>query len=92
MSGTRGMLMLSLRESGNGGCFARAGVGVGILFYSLAWIVIPRLGLAPPERWTLGPQLALTGGVIAAGCTLAVLSERYFERPLRNWSRARARA
>jgi peptidoglycan/LPS O-acetylase OafA/YrhL len=62
-----------------------------ILFFGLAWMVIPRLGLAPPQRWGLGSQLGLTAGVIAAAFVLALLSERYFERPLRDWSKAHAR-
>lgn len=35
------------------------------LFFGLAWGLLPRLGLPPPERWPLGPQLGLGAGVIA---------------------------
>jgi peptidoglycan/LPS O-acetylase OafA/YrhL len=62
-----------------------------ILFFWLAWVVIPNLRLAPPERWPLGPQLALTAAVVTASFAMALLSERHFERPLRNWSKALAR-
>jgi len=63
-----------------------------MLFFWLAWGLIPRLGLQPPEHWPLGGQLALMAAVLASAFVLALLSERYFERPLRNWSKRRSRA
>lgn len=62
------------------------------LFFALAWGLLPGLGLPPPQRWPLGAQLALGAGVIAVAFVLALISERYFERPLRDWSKARTRA
>jgi peptidoglycan/LPS O-acetylase OafA/YrhL len=61
-----------------------------VLYFAIAWAALPKLHLAPPEKWALVPQLALMGGVIAAAFVLALLSERYFERPLRDWSKSRA--
>ncbi|MDB5882246.1 MAG: acyltransferase family protein [Ramlibacter sp.] len=63
-----------------------------ILFFWFAMRVVPALRLEPPERWPLGSQLGLTAAVLALAFALALFSERYFERPLRNWSKARTRA
>jgi peptidoglycan/LPS O-acetylase OafA/YrhL len=58
-----------------------------ILFFGFAWLAAPRIGLTPPKQWALGPQVGLALVVIGSAFLLALLSERYFERPLRNWSK-----
>lgn len=63
-----------------------------VLFFGLAWVVIPRLGLLPPAQWSTPGRLLLAAGVIGAAYLLALLSEHYFERPLRTWSKRRAKA
>lgn len=60
-----------------------------VLFFGISFLVIPRMGLLPPEHWNLGARLLLTLAVVIVTFTLAILSERYFERPLRQWSKSR---
>jgi peptidoglycan/LPS O-acetylase OafA/YrhL len=60
-----------------------------IVFFAANWFLIPRLGLPEPARWPLALQWMLLLAVIAVSMVLAVLSERYFERPLRDWSKRR---
>lgn len=60
-----------------------------VVFFGLAWVVVPRLGLAPPVQWGTPARLLLAACVIGVAYVLALLSERYFERPLREWSKRR---
>ena len=45
--------------------------------------VLPRLGIANTNTWTTPGRLVLLALVLAAAITLALLSEAYFEKPLR---------
>lgn len=63
-----------------------------VLFFGLSFVVLPRLGLEPPQQWTLGARLLLASAIGIASFLLAILSERYFERPLREWSKSRSNA
>lgn len=60
-----------------------------VIFFGLAWVVFPRLGLAAPASWSLPAQAGLAVFVLAAAFGLALLSERYFEHPLRERSKRR---
>jgi peptidoglycan/LPS O-acetylase OafA/YrhL len=60
-----------------------------VVFFGLSFVLFPRTGLAPPQQWALGGQLALAIAVMLASFALAIVSERHFERPLRDWSKSR---
>lgn len=54
-----------------------------VLFFGLTFAVLPRLGVSPPVNWTLGSQMLLLLATAIGSFTLALLSERFFERPIR---------
>lgn len=58
-----------------------------VLFYGLVWVVLPRLGLGAPATWNGPAQAALTLVMLLFAFVLALLSERYFEQPLRRRSK-----
>lgn len=62
-----------------------------VVYFALAWVVVPRLGLSPPMQWSTPGRVLLAAGVIGVAYVLALLSEHYFERPLREWSKRRSR-
>lgn len=63
-----------------------------ILYFGLAWVVLPRLGLGAPENWPVAGRLVMVAGVTIAAFGLALVSERGFEAPLRRWSKRRTQA
>lgn len=63
-----------------------------VMFFGLTLAVFPRLGLAGPGQWPLAARLAFAVAVLLAAFTLAIASERYFERPLRDWSKRRLKS
>ena len=58
-----------------------------VLYFGLAFVVLPRLGLPDPSAWPLATRAMFTVAMLAVAFALAVLSERRFERPLREWSK-----
>ena len=60
-----------------------------VIFFGLTFIILPRLGLASPEHWSLAARLGLAAAVLLAAFALGLASERYFEQPLRGWSKRR---
>ncbi len=56
-----------------------------VLFFGLVQIIFPRLDIANPSHWTLGARLIFGCSVIGLACGLALLSERYFEKPVRHF-------
>ena len=62
-----------------------------LVYFGLVWVLFPRMGLQPPTQWEMGSRLVLAAAVISIAFVLAILSERYFEHPLREWSKRRAR-
>ena len=60
-----------------------------VIFFGLTFAVFPRLGVASPEQWPLAGRLLLGVVVLLSAFGLALLSEKYFERPLRDWSKRR---
>jgi peptidoglycan/LPS O-acetylase OafA/YrhL len=61
-----------------------------VLFFGLTFAVFPRLGVADPVDWTLAARCGFAAALLLAAFVLALASERWFERPLRDWSRQRA--
>ena len=75
------------------GTFGDATYGVYLLhpviFFGLVFVVLPRLGIASPESWALPSRLVLLAAVLLAAFVLALLSEKYFEKPVRAWGSGR---
>ena len=73
------------------GYFGDATYGVYLLhpviFFGLVFAVLPRLGIASPTGWPLPQRIALLALVLTAAFALALLSEKYFEKPLRAWGK-----
>ncbi len=60
-----------------------------VLFFGLSFFVFPRLAIPPPTQWSLPGQLILGLVIVSAAFALALASERFFEKPIRSWSRKR---
>lgn len=58
-----------------------------VVFFGVVWAILPRLGVASPEQWPSPTRELFIVAVIACSVAFALLSERYFERPLRNRSK-----
>lgn len=54
-----------------------------VLFFGLVQIVFPRLGVSNPVEWTDFARMIFGSSVIGLAFWLALLSERYFEKPIR---------
>ena len=54
-----------------------------VVFFGLTFMVLPRLGIASPGRWTTPGRLLLAAMVLLTAFALALVSEKYFEKPLR---------
>lgn len=59
-----------------------------VVYFGLGMAILPALGLPGPGQWALHLRILLALGVIGTVFVLALLSERYFERPLRDWSKS----
>jgi peptidoglycan/LPS O-acetylase OafA/YrhL len=62
-----------------------------VVFFGISFVLLPKAGLLAPDQWTSGARLLLALAVVLVAFTLAILSERYFERPLREWSKMRSK-
>lgn len=59
-----------------------------VIYFGLTMVALPPLGMAPAADWSTLTKVALAFVVLACSWGLALFSEYYFERPLRNWSKA----
>ncbi|MDD2180024.1 acyltransferase [Acidovorax sp. D2M1] len=59
-----------------------------IIFFGIAWVILPRIGWGDPLSWSLGSRLGLILLVLALAAALALLSEEFFEKPIRNRAKA----
>ena len=88
-----GRLSLAGRTASVARYFGDATYGVYLLhpviFFGLVFVVLPRLGMASPGSWPLLGRLLLAALVLLAAFTLALLSEKYFEKPLRLFGKRR---
>ncbi len=58
-----------------------------MIFFGLAFAVFPRLGVSVPDQWPTPARLLFMVLVLLAAFVLAILSERYFEKPMRQLGR-----
>jgi peptidoglycan/LPS O-acetylase OafA/YrhL len=61
-----------------------------VIYFGLTFAVFPRLGIPRPDEWPVSGRLALAMLILAGAFALALLSERYVERPIRQRSKGRA--
>ncbi len=59
-----------------------------VIFFGMAWVIFPRIGWGDPLSWSLGSRLGLILLVLALAAALALLSDKYFEKPIRNRAKA----
>lgn len=62
-----------------------------ILFFGFSWYGARALTGAEPAQWPLAARWLLLALVLAGAVLLAIASERWLERPLRNWGRRKLR-
>lgn len=62
-----------------------------VIFFGLAYFVFPRLSIPLPAQWSLTAQWVLVLLVLATAFVFALLSESFFEKPIRRWSRQKLR-
>ena len=63
-----------------------------VIFFGLSYFVFPRLSITPPTQWSLPGQLILGLLIVSSAFALALASEHFFEKPIRGWSRNRAKS
>lgn len=54
-----------------------------VVFFGLVFVVFPRLAVPAPELWSTVGRLLFAVLVLLAAFGLAIVSERYFEKPIR---------
>ena len=62
-----------------------------VVFFGLSFAVLPRLGIGSPGGWTTPGRLLLAAMVLLTAFALALVSEKYFEKPLRALGKHRLR-
>ena len=56
-----------------------------VIFFGCVHIVFPRMGIANPSDWPFYARFMFGCGVMGLAFGLALLSERYFEKPVREY-------
>lgn len=59
-----------------------------VLFFGMAWVILPKVGWGDPLTWSQGSRWGLVLLVLALAVALALFSERFFEKPIRNRAKA----
>ena len=59
-----------------------------VIFFRMAWVVLPKMGWGDPVSWNLGSRVGLILLVLVLAAALALLSEKFFEKPIRNRAKA----
>ena len=54
----------------------------------MAWVILPRVGWGDPLSWSQGARWGLVLLVLAISVVVALLSEKFFEKPIRNRAKA----
>jgi len=55
-----------------------------VVFFGVVWVIFPKMGWADPILWTQGSRLGLVFLILIIAAVLALLSEKFFEKPIRN--------
>ena len=58
-----------------------------VLFFGLTLALFPRLGISAPNSWPVLWRLCFSIVIIFTAFGLALLSEKYLEKPIRRWAR-----
>lgn len=58
-----------------------------VLFFGLTLALFPRVGIPAPTNWPVVWRLCFAVAIIVAAFALALLSEKYLEKPVRRWAR-----
>ena len=58
-----------------------------VLFFGLTLALFPRLGISAPNSWPVVWRLCFAVAIILTAFGLALLSEKYLEKPIRRWAR-----
>lgn len=58
-----------------------------VLFFGLTLAVFPRFGISAPQSWPVMLRLCFATAIVFSAVGLALLSEKYFEKPIRRWAR-----
>ncbi len=58
-----------------------------VLFFGLTLALFPRLGISAPNSWPVVWRLCFAIAIIFTAFGLALLSEKYLEKPIRRWAR-----
>ena len=59
-----------------------------VVFFGMAWVILPRVGWGDPLSWSQGARWGLVLLVLAISVVVALLSEKFFEKPIRNRAKA----
>jgi peptidoglycan/LPS O-acetylase OafA/YrhL len=59
-----------------------------VVFFGMAWVIIPKIGWGDPVSWSLSSRLGLILLVLVLAAALALLSEKFFEKPIRDRAKA----
>ena len=59
-----------------------------VVFFGMAWVILPKMGWGDPVSWSLSSRLGLILLVLVLAVALALLSEKFFEKPIRNRAKA----
>ena len=54
-----------------------------VIFFGCTLAIFPRLSVPPPTDWSLSARLGFGLLVLVSACCLALLSEKYLEKPIR---------
>ncbi|MFN3437200.1 MAG: acyltransferase family protein [Acidovorax sp.] len=54
-----------------------------VVFFGLIWVIFPRIGFSDPASWCVSLRIAMVVVILAVSFLLALVSEKYFENPIR---------
>ncbi len=63
-----------------------------VIFFGLAFVVFPRMKVSAPDQWPTPARLLFVVLVLLVAFVLAILSERFFEKPIRQLGKQQRRA
>lgn len=63
-----------------------------VIYFGCSLAIFPYLGMSQPSDWRLASQLLFGLIVLVSAFFLALVSERYFEKPIRLWTKSKSAA